>query len=46
MITTEVENFPGYPEGVAPFQMMDDMRRQAERGESRFQLLSEESVVG
>lgn len=31
MITTEVENFPGYPEGVEPFQMMDDMRRQAER---------------
>ena len=29
--TTEVENFPGYPEGVEPFQMMDDMRRQAER---------------
>ena len=31
MITTEVENFPGYPDGVEPFQMMDDMRRQAER---------------
>lgn len=31
MTTTEVENFPGYPEGVEPFQMMDDMRRQAER---------------
>jgi len=31
MITTEVENFPGYPDGVQPFQMMDDMRRQAER---------------
>lgn len=29
--TTEVENFPGYPNGVEPFQMMDDMRRQAER---------------
>ncbi|MBR6116683.1 MAG: FAD-dependent oxidoreductase [Paludibacteraceae bacterium] len=29
--TTEVENFPGYPEGVDPFTMMDDMRRQAER---------------
>ena len=29
--TTIVENFPGYPEGVAPFQMMDDLRRQAER---------------
>ena len=36
MITTEVENFPGYPEGVAPFQMMDDMRRQAERFGTRF----------
>ena len=30
-ITTEVENFPGYPNGVQPFEMMDDMRRQAER---------------
>ena len=29
--TTEVENFPGYPDGVEPFQMMDDMRRQAQR---------------
>ena len=29
--TTEVENFPGYPDGVEPFRMMDDMRRQAER---------------
>ncbi len=31
MITTEVENFPGYPDGVEPFQMMDDLRRQAAR---------------
>ena len=30
-ITTEVENFPGYPEGVDANQMMDDIRRQAER---------------
>ncbi len=29
--TTEVENFPGYPDGVQGFDMMDDMRRQAER---------------
>ena len=29
--TTEVENFPGYPDGVEPFTMMDDLRRQAER---------------
>jgi len=29
--TTEVENFPGYPDGVEPFTMMEDFRRQAER---------------
>ena len=29
--TTEVENFPGYPEGVQGFDMMDEIRRQAER---------------
>ena len=34
--TTEVENFPGYPDGVEPFQMMDDMRRQAERFGTQF----------
>lgn len=29
--TTEIENFPGYPDGVDGNQMMADMRRQAER---------------
>jgi len=29
--TTEIENFPGYPEGVTGTAMMADLRRQAER---------------
>ena len=29
--TTEVENFPGYTDGVDPYTMMDDIKRQAQR---------------
>jgi len=29
--TTEIDNFPGYPQGVTGQQMMDDLQKQAER---------------
>lgn len=38
MITTDVENYPGYPEGVMGPQMMEDFRKQAERFGTRIRM--------
>ena len=36
MITSDVENYPGYPEGILGPQMVQDFRRQAERFGAEF----------
>mmetsp|Transcript_31349 Transcript_31349/g.60561 ORF Transcript_31349/g.60561 Transcript_31349/m.60561 type:complete len:510 (+) Transcript_31349:95-1624(+) len=41
MLTSDIENFPGYPEAVSGPQMMSDLRKQAER----FGAEIEESLV-
>lgn len=43
--TTEVENFPGFPEGIMGPEMMMNMQKQAEKFGSRIQYSSVESIA-
>ena len=48
MQTTDVENFPGYPEGIMGPQMMEDLKKQAERvgADIRFGLATKVDFTG
>lgn len=47
-ITTDVENYPGYPEGVKGPEMMDDFKKQAERfgTDVRYGMVTEVDFTG
>ena len=48
MITTEVENYPGYPEGVQGPAMMEDFKKQAERFDTviKYELITKVDFTG
>lgn len=48
MITTDVDNFPGYPAGIMGPEMMEDFRKQAERfgTEIRYELIKGVDFTG
>ncbi len=47
-ITNDVENFPGYPDGVQGPEMMEDLRKQAERfgTDNRYGLVTKVDLAG
>lgn len=48
MVTTDVDNFPGYPAGIMGPEMMEDFRKQAERfgTEIRYELITGVDFTG
>ena len=42
--TSEVENFPGFPEGIDGYTMMDRLRKQAARFGARFEHAKIDSI--
>lgn len=48
MITTDVENYPGYPDGIMGPQMMEDFRKQAERfgTDIRYEMITKTDLNG
>ncbi len=48
MITTDVENYPGYPDGIMGPQMMDEFKKQAERfgTDVRYELIEKVELDG
>lgn len=46
--TTDVENYPGYPDGVMGPEMMEDFRKQAERfgTEVRYEMITKVDLTG
>lgn len=48
MTTTEVENFPGYPQGITGPEMMEELKQQAERfgTEIRYEFISKTDFSG
>src|SRR5215471_16588509 len=48
MLTTDVENYPGYPKGILGPEMMEDFRLQAERmgTDIRFGYVSRTDLAG